>query len=91
MGSRRFVSGRGGLSCFLLGLAAIIIALPGDWSTRGKFVPRPAKPGEEQWWACALYEECGQVIRKQNHRSRCNKHKEDQQFSVKVVRETEDS
>lgn len=91
MGSRHSVSGRGGLARFLLGLAAVIIALPGDWSTRGKFVRRRAEPGEEQWWACALYAECGQVIRKPNARSRCNKHKKDQPFSVEVVRKAEDS
>jgi len=91
MGGQRSVSGRGGLARFLFGLAAVIVALPGDWSTRGKYVARAAKPGEERLWACALYSECRRVIPKPDARRRCNQHKEDQPFSVEVVWEAEDS
>lgn len=90
MGSRRSINGRGGLGRFLFGLAAVIVALPGEPFTRGDYVARTAKPGEEQWWACALYSECRQVRRKPDARSRCDQHNEDQPFSVKVVRKAED-
>lgn len=85
MGSRLSISGRGGLGRFLFGLAAVIVALPGDAFARG-YVVRLAESGEEQKWACALYPKCRQVVHVQDSENRCSVHK-NQPMSIPVVRE----
>lgn len=69
----------------LVALVAASLTLPGNTHTRGRFVRRPAGPGETQAWACATYPDCRQVKLGENQPTAfCSKHK-GQPFSVNGV------